>query len=398
MKLRVLAPLSMGALSLAAWSLPGSSVERGPTRHGASAPSPPIRHVFLIVLENHAFEGTFGPRSPAPYLSRTLVARGALLRNYFAIGHMSLDNYVALISGQAPNEATQLDCPAYTPFELAQPALDSLGQARGTGCVYPRLVPMVGDQLEARGLTWRGYMEDLGRDPTRDGGACGHPPIGAPDPTETARPNTRDQYAMWHNPFVFFRTVVDDSSRCTAHIVGLDHLPADLATADRTPNYVFITPNLCNDAHDAPCVGGSPGGLVQADRFLRHWVPIITGSPAFNHDGVLIITFDEAESATEPDTSDACCGERGLPGAARLPGGNGPGGGRVGAVILSPFVPPGTVSSVPYNHYALLRWVEDLFGLPHLGYAGAAGLRPFGTDIFTAPVRGRERSGRESGE
>ncbi len=55
----------------------------------------------------------------------------------------------------------------------------------------------------------------------------------------------------------------------------------------------------------------------------------------------------------------------------------------MGAVLLSPFIKPGTVSTAAYNHYALLRWVEDTFGLPHLGYAAADGLRPFGTDVFT---------------
>src|SRR6185312_2754706 len=64
---------------------------------------PPIRHVFLIVLENKSFEGAFGPGSPAPYLAKSLPARGALLTQYYATGHWSLDNYIALVSGQAPN-------------------------------------------------------------------------------------------------------------------------------------------------------------------------------------------------------------------------------------------------------------------------------------------------------
>jgi hypothetical protein len=53
--------------------------------------------------------------------------------------------------------------------------------------------------------------------------------------------------------------------------------------------------------------------------------------------------------------------------------------------MLSPFIRPGTVSPVPYNHYALLRSVEDMFGLAHLGFAGQAGLKAFGADIFTQP-------------
>jgi hypothetical protein len=91
----------------------------------------------------------------------------------------------------------------------------------------------------------------------------------------------------------------------------------------------------------------------------------------------LIITFDEG---LDPS---ACCGELPLPGQRHPPGYNGPGGGRIGAVVLSHRVKPGTVSDVPYNHYALLRWVEDLFGLDHLGYAAGAGLGTFGSDVFT---------------
>ena len=64
------------------------------------------------------------------------------------------------------------------------------------------------------------------------------------------------------------------------------------------------------------------------------------------------------------------------------PGVTGPGGGRIGAVLVSPLIKPGTVSKTPYNHYALLKSIEDVFGLAHLGYAGQKGLKSFGRDIF----------------
>ena len=99
---------------------------------------------------------------------------------------------------------------------------------------------------------------------------------------------------------------------------------------------------------------GQPGGLAAIDGFLRKWVPLITDSPAFRADGMLIVTFDESDHGGARGSA-ACCGERPLPGAKYQPGFNGPGGGRIGAVVLSPFVKPGTVSTVAYNHYALLR-------------------------------------------
>jgi phosphatidylinositol-3-phosphatase len=347
-------------------------------------PAPPrIRHVFIVVLENQSYRVTFGRRSPAPYLARTLPSRGALLTNYYGIGHMSLDNYIALVSGQAPNEDTQLDCVTFSAFRLTQPRLDAHGQALGTGCVYPAMVRTIGDELDSAGLRWRAYMEDLGNDPAREGRGCAHPPVGALDPTETATPSVRDQYVAWHNPFYYFHSIIDDPARCAAHVVNLDRLRADLARADSTPNYVFIAPNVCHDGHDATCVDGRTGGLAAIDRFLRRLVPLITSSPAFTSDGLLIITFDEAGGLSAVDSA-ACCGERPLAGQPRQPGGDGPGGGRIGAVMLSPFIRPGTVSSQPYNHYALLRSVEDMFGLPHLGYAAEPSLSTFGTDVFDA--------------
>jgi phosphatidylinositol-3-phosphatase len=59
------------------------------------------------------------------------------------------------------------------------------------------------------------------------------------------------------------------------------------------------------------------------------------------------------------------------------------GGDRTGAVMLSKFIKPGTVSTVGYKHYSMLKSIEDMFGLGHLGYAGQAGLTGFGKDIFT---------------
>src|SRR4051794_41237360 len=92
----------------------------------AAAPSalgaPPIKHVFTIVLENKGFDQTFGPSSPAPYLSQTLTSQGELLRQYYGTGHASLDNYISMVSGQAPSIFTQADCPFYTDFRPAVPA------------------------------------------------------------------------------------------------------------------------------------------------------------------------------------------------------------------------------------------------------------------------------------
>jgi hypothetical protein len=372
--------MSLRSTTFALVSL-GCALSAGAQTPPPAAALPPIRHVFLLLLENQSYGVTFGDSSAAPYLAHTLPQQGALLTQYFGIGHASLGNYVALISGQAPNEATQLDCGTFADFAPASGALNADGQLLGTGCVYPPIVKTLPDQLEAAGLSWRAYMEDMGNDPAREAAACGHAVLNQVDHTHIAA--LGDQYAARHDPFVYFHTIIDDKARCDARVVNLERLPQDLATLAATPNYLFITPNLCNDGHDAHCVDGHRGGLTAINAFLKKWVPQILGSPAFRADGLLIITFDGSD-AGGAEGSSACCGEKPLPGARYQPGFRGPGGGRIGAVVLSPFVQPGTVVHEPYNHYALLRTVETIFGLPPLGYAAAPDLKAFGADVFTA--------------
>src|SRR3984957_7402289 len=69
-----------------------------------------IKQVFLIVLENKTFSNTFGTSTQDPYLQKTLVPSGALLRQYYGTGHVSLANYISMISGQSPPPDTPNDC------------------------------------------------------------------------------------------------------------------------------------------------------------------------------------------------------------------------------------------------------------------------------------------------
>lgn len=337
-----------------------------------------VGHVFLVVLENKDYAKTFAADSLAPYLARELPALGALLPEYYGIGHVSLGNYIAMISGQGLNLATQTDCLLYTNFIGTPPNAALDGQALGVGCVYPATVPNITDQLAAAGLSWRGYMEDMGNTPEREAATCAHPDINTVDRTQSA--TAEDNYATRHNPFMYFHSVIDDQAACDQHVLPLTALDADLQSVARTPNYSFITPDLCSDGHDSPCENGEPGGLESIDDFLRVLVPKILASEAYRKDGLLIITFDESDGP-QSDSS-ACCGAGATPNAL-LPGITGLGGGRVGAVILSPFVKPGTTSTAAYNHYSMLRSVQELFGLPYLGYAGAASQASFGADVYT---------------
>ena len=164
-----------------------------------------------------------------------------------------------MVSGQAPNPQTQADCQFYTDFAPGDVGAD--GQAMGTGCVYPAAVKTIADQLTAKGLTWGGYMEDMGNS-TTEAQTCRHPALGGRDDTQSAKR----------------RRPVRGAPQ-PVRLLPLDHRLARLrdATTSRStgsarprrrpaPNYVFITPNLCHDGHDTPCVDGQPGGLDQRRR------------------------------------------------------------------------------------------------------------------------------------
>ena len=295
-----------------------------------------------------------------------------LLDRYFGVAHVSLPNYIAQISGQGPSKATQADCPTYSAFVAT--GIGEHGQVLGDGCVYPSRVQTLPDQLTAKGLTWKGYMEDTPA-------PCTHPELGRRDPF--AKATETGAYATRHNPFVFFRSILD-SGGCAANDVPLDQLETDLASVATTANYNMITPNLCNDAHDETCPGGRLGGLEAADAWLETWVPRITSSPAFEKDGLLVVTFDEAETTAAPDDSSSCC-DRARPAQRGRRGDLRSGGGRVGALLLSRYVKPATTNSTPYNHYALLCSIENLFGLRKLGYAGADGLQCFDKRVYNNP-------------
>ena len=167
-----------------------------------------VRHVWVIELENQGYAQSFGTPSADPYLAITLPRTGALLENYYAIGHSSAANYIAQVSGQAPDIATQIDCPLWTPFP-GQVIAGTYRQVLGEGCVYPAAVPTLGNQLSAAGRSWAAYLQDMGNDPGRDhtvatarGPACGHPATWAVDHTQKAEKG--DQYAARHDGFTFF--------------------------------------------------------------------------------------------------------------------------------------------------------------------------------------------------
>jgi len=217
--------------------------------------------------------------------------------------------------------------------------------------------------------------------------------LGAADPTagaQSAQPAAAPS-ATFRDPFVYFHSVID-SPACAADVVGLNALGSDLAKGTHAPSLSYIVPDRCHDANPTPCAPATAAGLPAADGFLKQLVPRILSSKAYKDGGLLAITVDEAPSTGEFADSSSCCGQPQFPNvtapAGAVPGLAANGGGQVGALLLSPFVKGGTTSQEPYNHFSLLRTIEDLFGLKHLGYAGLSRVNSFEPSIFSAHPSG----------
>jgi len=397
---------------------------------------PPIGHVWTVMLENSDFLVTFGGgQSTNPYIASTLPAMGALIPDYYGTGHNSLDNYLSMISGQAPNTKTKGDCSdASVLGGAAGVTFDADGQAllprqagvavdpqtlvappdeTTLGCTFPASVKTLPDQLDEAGVSWKGYLEDVDASPDTKRNTCQYAGSSPKPGQDQSTKKAVDLFARKHDPFVYFHSITDRLAYCDAHDVAEPQLTADLASIATTPQYSYITPNLCDDAHDGSsvqsCSDGGKGGLPRADDWAKVYIPQILASPAFKKDGLLILTVDEGSEAA------SCCGEpkgRNLP--LTVDNGSessgdygttvGRGGGMIGTVMISPFIKPGTIDTDPtgvYDHYSYLRSMEDIFhigatkdipgsdGQGHLGYAGTnAGSAPvvsYHDDIFTNP-------------
>ena len=303
-----------------------------------SAPLPTVKHVFLIALTTPSFRAAFGRGSKAVYLRRVLERKGTVLRDYRSLGSGELPDYLAMVSGQAPNRDTRAGCTSYIDFS-ARARIASSGAIRGPGCIYPDTILTVGDQVTASGHRWRAYITDMGTS------TCVHPNSGAS--AATLIPGTGSEYDIAHNPFIYFHSLLDLGD-CSNDDVALTKLPHDLARSSRTAAFSFIAPGACDDASASTCSDGAPAGLAGEDAFLKTWVPAILRSPGYRHGGVLVIAF--AHSA-------------GLPGRGAT---------ATGALVISRHTPRHRTLAKAYDAYSLLRTVEDMLGYQPLARAKTA--------------------------
>jgi hypothetical protein len=204
-----------------------------------------IKHVWLIILENKSYDETFTGLNQNSYLWQTLPQQGALLTNYYGTGHFSMDNYISLVSGQAPSYATQDDCSTTANMTNNNSGIittgtvgtktdtDGTADSAGTnttapnatgsdngnygqllvhggidatlpnnGCVFPTDVATLFNQFNAASVSWKAYAQDLGGAqpvgsttyvtgatpgvsdtvPGRDDGSCGYPGLSSNNP------------------------------------------------------------------------------------------------------------------------------------------------------------------------------------------------------------------------
>ena len=290
MSRRIILLLSVGVLL---FSLTGTKTNTSFAQTASVKLPGKIQNVFLIVMENHNWSSIKGS-SNAPYINGSLLPIAAHAERYKNPPgvHPSLPNYLWLEAGGN--------------FGIVDDNPPSDHPLTWTDHLVTR--------LKSRGITWKAYMEGI---------------------TGTACPLTDNgNYAVRHNPFVYFNDVTNDldgsSAYCIAHIRPFAEIATDLATGTAA-QYNFIVPSLCHDMHNS-CNGANSTKL--GDAWLSVHVPLVLASTAYQN-GALFITWDEA----------------------------GQGDGPIGMIVLSPFAKHGYRNWIRYNHGATLRTLEIIFGL-----------------------------------
>jgi phosphatidylinositol-3-phosphatase len=198
---------------------------------------PVFGHAIVIVLENKEYSDVLGS-SAAPTFA-ALGRRYAQLTGYYGVGHPSLPNYLALVSGST--QGITSDC---------------------TECAVTG--PNLADTLEAAGKTWKAYEEGLPR-----AGFAG---------ADAGR------YAKKHNPFLYFRDVSASAARLR-RIVPLLRFAHDERTGT-LPDFALVVPDLCHDMHDC--------SIATGDHWLRSFLLPLFRSPPTRT--AIFVVFDEGSS------------------------------------------------------------------------------------------------------
>jgi phosphatidylinositol-3-phosphatase len=279
------------------------------------------QHVFVIMMENTGYTSLIGNPN-APWINDAARKYG-LATNYTGVTHPSQPNYIAATAG----------------IQGADSDNDEI--LTNTNIV---------DQLESHGKTWTAYMQSLSLCTTKLDHACGN-----------------QLYERKHNPFVTFADVQNSPARM-ANIVDLSQLNSDLA-AGNAADYVWISPDQCHDMHGRGGGGTSDAcdfshvqGLISTgDTFLHDTVGKIMSSSAWTGNSVILIAWDESDFTGTNfmgfGDDSGCCDA--IPTK---------GGGHVVTLAISHSDHAARTSNVAYNHYSLLRTIQDGWHLGCLGF------------------------------
>ncbi len=330
---------------------------------------PAYDHVFVIMEENKSYEQIMDPKA-APNISRLAAIYGKATQFYAEV-HPSEANYMALVGGDTfgIHDDDAFYCkpgPSKDPF--------CSGSTEAGYVDHTIHLPHIGAQLEAKGLDWKGYYENLP--------ASGSLAVTAGDLKATNGLQTAALYASKHSGFINFASVQTDAHRAH-HIVDFERLAADIS-ANRLPAFALIVPNQCNEMHGlhgdgvpSDCDGSIdlPGLIRRGDAEVGRLVAALQRTKAWNskQNVAILIGFDEGAGRTR----EGCCGV--TPNAI-----SNFGGGHIPMVVITNHGPHGLSDPTAYNHYALLRTLEDAFRLSdYLGHAAdnTAGVVPM-TPLF----------------
>ena len=336
---------------LATLAAAGSGHCDAPTKADAAVPR--YAHIFVIVEENKNYEQIMSPAS-APNIAG-LAQRYGDASQFFGEVHPSEANYVALLGGDT--FGIHDDDAFYCHEGMIAPFCDG---AKAPGYAdHTVRARHLGQQLAEKGLTWKGYYENLPEP--------GSLAVIASDPSLDDGTRKTALYASKHSGFVNFAAVQTDPQRAQ-HITDFRQLEADLA-AGTLPNFALIVPNQCNEMHGlhgakvpADCDGDNTAALIAVgDKVVGELVAKIQATAAWRSDerSAIVITFDEGAGGSKG----GCCGV--TPGAP-----SNYGGGHIPTIVITNHGPRGVKDPTPYNHYSLLRTIEDAFGIQeHLGHA-----------------------------
>jgi hypothetical protein len=238
-----------------------------------------FKKVLIVIFENTAYQEAVSQ----PFFAK-FAKDGALLTNFFAETRPSQPNYLALVSG------------------------DTYGVTRNNNVNLN--VRHVGDLLEAKGKSWKIYLEDY--------------------PGNCFTGAYSGDYVRRHNPFISFLNVQQDAARCNAHLVGSDTFQTDVQSGN-LPDFSIYVPNQSHNGHDT--------GVDYADRWFSSTFGSLLQNPKFMQGLLVITTFDEAKGA---------------------------GPNRIYTAFRGDMVKPGSQFSARVSHYSLLKMIEDAFGLGNL--------------------------------